>query len=119
MTKVSAVDAKQKRTFQLQQLLADKKSSAPHNMLDSFLVKKLNYCRQKAPGARHSLPIPSPAQTPADTIHQGLVHGTESQDMFVCKDLTAANQSPHSCPVSPSEITASLKPGNTPLKLDC
>lgn len=43
MTKVSAVDAKQKGRLQLQQLLPDRKSSASHNVPDSFLVKKLNF----------------------------------------------------------------------------
>lgn len=43
MTKVSAVDAKQKGRLQLQQLLPDRKSSASYNVPDSFLVKKLNF----------------------------------------------------------------------------
>lgn len=43
MAKVSTVDAKQKRRCQLQQLWPDSKSSASHNMPDSFLVKELNF----------------------------------------------------------------------------
>lgn len=123
MTKVSTVDAKQKGRRQLQQLWPDRKSSASHKHA-RFLPgegTQLRHCRQKIPRTQQNLPIPPPAWAPGwflrpGPIHRGLVHETESRGMFPCEDLRSAEQSPHSYPVSPSEASASLRPGNTPLK---
>lgn len=124
MAKVSTVDAKQKRRCQLQQLWPDSKSSASHNMPDSFLVKELNFATADRRPFIHSKAFLShhlhgrldgfSDQTPS--IKAWLMRQNHEVGMFPCEDLSAADQSPHSYPVSPSEASASLWPGNTLLK---
>lgn len=118
------MDVKQKGRLQLQQLLPDRKSSASRNV-PGFLPgegTQLHHCRQKTRCTQQSIPILPPAWASGcflrlGPIHQGLVHETESRGMFPCEDLSDADQSPHSYPVSPSETSAPLMPGN--ILLDC